>query len=63
MVITALLLHVVAHRALALAARRWSFAVTGVFLTIDLAFFGANVAEDRPRRLAAAGDRRRASSR
>ncbi len=42
MVITAMLLHVV-------ATERWgwppvvAYAVTGLFLTIDLAFFGANV--------------------
>ena len=50
-------------RALEVAACRWRCAVTGVFLSIDLAFFGANAAEDRARRLAAAGDRRRCSSR
>ena len=49
MVITALLLHVV-------AIERWhwpqplAYAVTGVFLTIDLAFFGANAAHHRPTR-------------
>ena len=42
MVITAVLLHVVATERWRLAAAAWRYAVTGVFLTIDLAFFGAN---------------------
>jgi KUP system potassium uptake protein len=57
MVITAVLLYVVARD-------RWhwptpvALAVTGLFLLIDLAFFGANVLKIRARRLAAARDRR-----
>ena len=57
MVITAVLLQVV-------ATERWkwppgvAYAVTGIFLTIDLAFFGANALEDHAWRLAAAGHRR-----
>ena len=54
MIITVLLLYVV-------MTERWQWPVPiaglvmGIFLTIDLAFFGANALEDRAGRLAAAG--------